>query len=231
MIRKFTLSLLCFGLLAIPANLRAQSETDDSKTVDSPPKIVDDSNVDSGWTTMFNGQSLDGWKINENDNSWSIEDGALVCHGPRSHIFYVATDKPFTNFHFRCEVKTTKGSNSGIYFHTQYQDDGWPRFGYECQVNCSGGDPKKSSSLYSVEDIANPPIKDGEWYTQEIIVEGNHITLKINGETLVDFTEDEDRAAFSADFERRLGKGTFAIQAHDPQSKVYFRNLEVKRLE
>jgi Domain of Unknown Function (DUF1080) len=74
---------------------------------------------DEGWVEMFDGKSLKGWKANENTDSWQVKDGLLVCHGPRSHLFYVADDKPFKNFHFKAEVKTTKGSNSGIYFHTK----------------------------------------------------------------------------------------------------------------
>jgi hypothetical protein len=153
-----------------------------------------------------------------------------VCKGERSHLFYQGDGKPFKNFHFKADVMTTPGSNAGIYFHTKFQPEGWPKYGYECQVNVSHGDPKKSSGLYAVQDVAKPPVKDNEWYTQEIIVVGKKVTLKINGETMVEYTEPEAKEAFSSDFERRLGEGTFALQAHDPQSTVYFKNLVVKRL-
>ena len=81
-----------------------------------------------------------------------------------------------------------------------------------------------------MKDVADPGIKDDEWYTQEIIVNGRHIELKINGKTMVDYTEPERKEPFSKEFERRLAEGSFALQAHDPQSVVYFRNIEVKRL-
>lgn len=181
------------------------------------------------WTVMFDGKSLEGWKVNESPESWSVKDGLLVCHGPRSHLFYAADDKPIKNFHFSAQVMTTKGSNSGIYFHTKFQEQGWPKYGYECQVNVTHSDPKKSSGLYAVEDIADPGINDDEWYTQEIIVQGRNIKLKINGKTMVDYTEPENKAS-SGDFERRLGEGTFALQAHDPESVVYFKDLKFKRL-
>ncbi|GIW99440.1 MAG: glycosyl hydrolase [Pirellulaceae bacterium] len=184
---------------------------------------------DEGWIVMFNGQNLDGWKASENKESWSVEDGAIVCHGPRSHLFY-QTEKPFKNFHFKCEVMTTPGSNSGIYFHTRYQETGWPKYGFECQVNISHADPRKSGSLYAVVDVSDPPAKDNEWYTQEIIVQGRNVKSIINGQVVVDYTEPEGKEPFSDDFARVLGEGTFALQAHDPQSKVYFRNLKVKRL-
>lgn len=186
---------------------------------------------EEGFVSLFNGKDLEGWKINENTDSWKVEDGLIVCNGERSHMFYEGDGKPFKNFVFRAEVKTTPGSNSGIYFHTKFQKDGWPKYGYECQVNISQGDPKKSSGLYSVQDVFDPPAKDNEWYTQEITVQGRKVTLKVNDKTLVEYTEPENKPAFDANFERRLGEGTFALQAHDPGSKVYFRNLRVKRLE
>ncbi len=187
-------------------------------------------NAQDGFKTIFDGKSLDGWKANENVDSWKLKDELLVCHGERSHLFYVGDDKPFKNFHFKAEVKTTKGSNAGIYFHTKYQASGWPKYGYECQVNVSHTDPKKSSGLYAVQDVADPGIKDDEWYTQEIIVNGRNIELKINGKTMVNYTEPANKAPFSNDFDRRLVEGTFALQAHDPESLVYFKNIQVKRL-
>ncbi len=190
---------------------------------------VEDDNQ-QGWVSMFDGKSLEGWKANENKDSWQVTDGTLMCAGPRSHLFYVGPQQPLKNFHFKCQVMTTKGSNAGIYFHTRYQETGWPKYGYECQVNVSHTDPKKSSGLYAVQDVAEPGVKDDEWYTQEIIVTGRRIQLKLNGKTMVDYTEPEGKQAFSADFERRLGEGTIALQAHDPQSVVYFKDLMLKRL-
>lgn len=186
--------------------------------------------AESEWRTIFDGKSMKGWKASENKESWKLEDGALVCFGPRSHLFYVGDDEPFTNFEFKAEVKTTPGSNSGIYFHTRYQEEGWPKYGYEAQVNITHTDPKKSGSLYGVVNVSEPPAKDNEWHTEHIIVKGRHIVIKLNGKTVVDYTEPEGKEPFSKSFERRLGKGTFALQAHDPKSKVYFRNIQVKRL-
>ena len=185
-----------------------------------------------GFTPLFDGKSMEGWKVSEeNPDSWRVEEGMLVCDGPRAHLFYTGELAPWKNFHFKAEVMTTPGSNSGIYFHTDYQASGWPKKGFECQVNVTHRDPKKTSSLYGVDDVADPGVKDNEWYTQEIIVQGRRIVLKVNGETLVDYTEPEGQGSASDDFERRLGEGTFALQAHDPDSKVYFRNLRVKKLD
>lgn len=135
------------------------------------------------------------------------------------------------NFHFIAEVMTTPGSNAGIYIHTKYQPTNWPKYGFECQVNVSHKDPKKTSSLYSVVNVDDPGVEDNQWYTQEIIVKDRNVILKVNGKTMVDYTEPEGQPAASVEFERRIGEGTIALQAHDPESKVYFRNLRVKPLD
>jgi hypothetical protein len=193
---------------------------------------ADQPETETGFVSLFNGESMEGWKLaEENQQSWKIEDGMLVCEGERCHLFYDGELAPLKNFHFIAEVKTTPGSNAGIYFHTKYQPTNWPKYGFECQVNVTHKDPKKSSSLYGVVNVDDPGLKDNEWYTQEIIVKDRHVLLKVNGKMLVDYTEPEDQNPASKQFERRLGEGTFALQAHDPKSKVYFRNLRVKPLD
>src|SRR4051812_816906 len=96
-----------------------------------------------GWVTIFDGKSLDGWKINEQPESWKLTDGVLVANGKRSHIFYVGDEKPFVNFEFKAEVMTQPKSNGGIFFHTAFQPEGWPKQGFESQVNITQGDPQK----------------------------------------------------------------------------------------
>ncbi|MCA9249136.1 MAG: DUF1080 domain-containing protein [Planctomycetales bacterium] len=182
-----------------------------------------------GWVSLFDGKSFDGWKINENPETWKIEDGAMVCHGERSHVFYVGNDKPFVNFEFQADVMTKPGSNAGIYFHTKYQDTGWPKGGFEAQVNNSHHDPKRTASLYAVDNVLEAPAKDNEWFTMTIRVEGKHVTIGVNGKTLTDYTEPAD-AKPGKDFERVVSSGTFALQGHDPNSTVYFKNLKVRRL-
>ena len=184
---------------------------------------------DDGWIRLFNGQNLDGWRASENPDSFRVEDGAIVVDGPRAHLFYEGPvqDHDFKNFHLKADVLTHPNANSGIYLHTRFQPEGWPSVGYEIQVNITHRDPKKSGGLYGVRDVAEPPAKDGEWYTQEIIVQGKRIISKINGQVLVDYVEDPDDVRG----DRRLSSGTFAIQAHDPLSKVLVKNIYVKVLE
>ena len=125
---------------------------------------------------------------------------------------------------------TEPSSNGGIYFHTKYQDSGWPKGGFECQVNVSQQDWIKTGSLYGIANIALTPTQDNKWWTQDILVQGNHVTIKIDGKTVVDYTEPADQKP-GKDFTRKLDEGTFALQAHDPKSVVRYKNIRVKRLD
>jgi hypothetical protein len=201
-------------------------------TLPNPCLVADQPETEKGFVSLFDGKTLQGWKkAEENPHSWKVVDGMLVCDGPRCHLFYDGKLAPLKNFHFKAEVMTTPGSNAGIYFHTKYQATDWPKKGFECQVNVSHQDVKKTSSLYGVDDVADPGVKDNEWYTQEIIVKDKNIKLIVNGRTLVDYTEPDGQKPAAGGFDRRIGQGTFALQAHDPKSKVYFRNLRVKPLD
>jgi hypothetical protein len=184
--------------------------------------------ADDEFKTLFDGKSFEGWKINESDKSWSIEDGAIKAHGNRSHIFYVGDDKPFKNFHFVADVMTKKNSNAGIFFHTKFQKDGWPAIGYEAQVNNTyNADPQKTGGLYNTEKVLKAPAEDDKWFKYEIIVEGQHIQVLIDGKKVVDYEQPKDKKQPSLSAEG----GTFALQAHDPNSIVYFKNIKVKRLK
>lgn len=185
---------------------------------------------DEGFVTLFNGKDLSGWKNNERPESFVVKDGAIVAQGDRSHLFYVGDDKPFKNFELRLKVMTTPGSNAGVYFHTKYQDQGWPKFGFEAQVNSTHKDPIKTGSIYQVKNITDAPSKDDEWFDYTIRVEGKHITTIVDGKVQADYTEPED-AQPGKDFTRVVDAGTFCLQAHDPKSVVYFKDIRVKRLD
>jgi len=187
-----------------------------------------------GFYSLFDGKSLDGWKpAAENKDCAKFADGVIVVGGSnRGHLFYDGPVKnhKFKNFEFKAQVKVLPGSNSGIYIHTEYQDSGWPGKGFECQV-CSNDykDPRKTGSLYAVKDVDKSSAPDNQWFDYDIIVKGKTITIKINGQTTVEWTQPDDwkHGQFAG---RKIDQGTFALQCHDPKSVVHFKNLRVKPL-
>ncbi|MCG8450288.1 MAG: DUF1080 domain-containing protein [Pirellulales bacterium] len=179
---------------------------------------------ESGWIKMFDGETLNGWKANENPDQWTVVDGAIKTPPGRSHLFYVA--QSFTDFEFKAQVKTTPGSNSGLFFHTKWQEEGWPAHGYESQVNQTHRDSIRSGSIYHVIKLYDSPAKDNQWYEHRIAVRGKNIRIHVNGKLVIDFTEPEGVTGT-----RRLSSGHIALQGHDPKSVVYFKDLQIRPLE
>lgn len=184
------------------------------------------------WISLFNGHSLSGWKVGANPETFKVEDGAIVVNGNVAHLFYEGPvmDHDFKNFEFKAKVMTFPGSNSGIYFHTEYQESGWPSKGYEVQVNNSHTDWRRTGSLYGIEDVKEVYVKDNEWYTESITVKGKRVIIKINDKTVVDYTEPENVERPKNNAGRKISSGTFALQGHDPKSKVMFKDIMVRPL-
>ncbi|MDZ7718922.1 MAG: DUF1080 domain-containing protein [Balneolaceae bacterium] len=181
------------------------------------------------WITLFDGETLNNWAAAENPETFSIEDGMIVVDGPRAHLFYngPVENHNFDDFVFKADIMTMENANSGIFFHTQYQEEGWPAHGYEAQINNSyDPDPRRTASLYSVDDNTEITFPDNEWFTMTIRVEGQHITISVNDQVITDYTEPEDVDRGT----NVLSSGTFALQGHDPDSKVYFKNIRVRPL-
>jgi len=187
--------------------------------------------VEPGFTSLMDGKTFNGWKMaEENKSTWKIEDGAFVANGERCHLYYEGDGKPFKNFHLKVEVMTEPNSNGGIYFHTKYQAQSWPKGGFECQVNNTQGDWIKTGSLYGLACTGLTMAQDKKWWTQEILVEGNKVTVLVDGKKVVQYVEPAGAQA-GKDFERKLNEGTFALQGHDPGSTIRYKNIRVKRLD
>jgi hypothetical protein len=193
--------------------------------------LVAAADSEEGFVSLTDGKTFEGWKLaRENPGTWKVVDGAFVARGPRCHLFYEGDGKPFRNFHLKVEVMTEPGSNGGIYFHTRYQEQGWPKYGFESQVNNTHSDWIKTGSLYGLVNVANAAAHDRQWWLQEIIVEGRSVTVKVDGQTVFQYIEPGGAQAGN-DFTRKLDSGTFALQGHDPDSVIHYRNIRVKRLD
>ncbi len=185
------------------------------------------------WISLFDGKSLNGWKVGDHASSFSVENGMIKVNGETAHLFYDGKvhDHNFKNFEFKADVMTLPGANSGIYFHTAYQESGWPSQGYEVQINNSHTDWRRTGSLYGVDDLKEVYVKDNEWFTEYIKVVGKRVIVKLNDKVVVDYTEPDSVAQKVKIGGRRISSGTFALQGHDPKSTVYFKNIMVKPLD
>lgn len=190
------------------------------------------------WTPLFDGRSLAGWRASENRATWTAGDGYLETNGPRSHLFYEGPVRgaDFRNFELKAEVMTRPGANSGLFFHTAFQEKGWPARGFEVQVcnSCQGeGDyreRKKTGSLYGVRNVYKAFAKDDEWFLLHVIVRAKNVQIRVNGTLLVDYTGPDADTQDGTVKGKALGHGTFALQGHDAGSRVRFRNILVRPL-
>jgi hypothetical protein len=185
------------------------------------------------WISLFDGKTFNGWKLGENPGTFTIEDGSIKVAGPRSHLYYdgPVLNHDFKNFEFKAQVMTKPGSNSGIYFHTAFQEKGFPDKGFEVQVNNSHTDWKRTGGLYDIKDTREVFVKDDTWYTEYIRVEGKHVIVKINEQVVTDWTQPEDFVPAKNHLNRIIASGTFALQGHDPKSIVYYKDIMVKPLK
>ena len=193
---------------------------------------IKSSNKSSGkWISLFDGKTLNGWKESEGP-SFSIEDGAIKVAGKRSHLYYdgPVNNHDFKNFELKLQVMTRPGANSGVYFHTKFQQRGFPDDGFEVQVNNSHTDWKRTAGLYDIKDTSATFVKDNEWFELYIKVVGKHVITRINGQTIIDWTEPEGAVASEGHPGRVISDGTFALQAHDPKSVIFYKDIMVKPL-
>ena len=180
------------------------------------------------WHTLFDGKSLEGWRVSENTEAVRLEEGNMVLNGKRAHAFYVgkANGGTFTDFEAVAQFMTKPNANAGLFFHTTWQKSGWPNVGYESQINATHKDWRKTGSIYSFHDLKEPGHADNVWVEKRIKVKGKRIQVWIDDKPVLDWTEPADHGEKS----KRLSKGTFAFQAHDPGSVVLVRSFKVRRL-
>lgn len=184
------------------------------------------------WQSLFDGRSLAGWKAVDHDECFRVEDGAIKAGGgPMTHLFYVGPvgNHDFSNFELKLEVLTKPGSNGGIFFHTEPQS-GFLKRGYEAQISNSHTDKRRTGSLLIIQDNDVSPVKDDEWFEYHFRVSGKQIVLKVNGQTTVDYTEPPNPERPKGREGRVLSHGGIALQAHDPNSTVFYRNIRIKLL-
>jgi hypothetical protein len=187
------------------------------------------------WILLFDGRSMDGWKASEHGDTWRVVDGCLVADGPRSHLFYVGPlgNHDFRNFELQAEVRTELQCNTGIFFHTEYQPRGWPRKGYELQINNTYRgvgtfrELKRTGSLYAVRNIYPQFVRDGQWFRIRLRVVGNRVRIWVNDLPTVDYLQPENCYRKPNRSGRVLSRGTIALQGHDAGSRAAFRRVQI----
>ena len=195
---------------------------------------ADDPKPPEGFTALFNGKDLTGWKSTGKMEQWLAESGVIVCKGGGGG--FLLTEKEFGDFELRCEYRWAKeGTNSGIALRTPPKGD--PAYvGMEIQLIDDEGWPGKladyqhTGSIYDVVPAAktnNKPI--GEWNAIHIVCNGSKVKVEVNGQTVVDANLEDSKEKKGAKHPGlSRGKGHVGFQSYN--TRVEFRNVFIKPL-
>lgn len=193
------------------------------------------------WQSLFNGKDLTGWRANAMPESFSVVNGAIRVNATKesAHLFYVGDLQQgfvrFKNFELEATCRSEPEANSGIFIHTDMTTSNKKLHlarGYEIQLNSQQREKRKTGSLYAVVDLDKSPVDENQWFHVRITVHDQRITVHLNDKQVIDYTEPKDVQRPPDRAGRLLNPdgGAIALQAHDPKSVFYFKDIRIKRL-
>jgi 3-keto-disaccharide hydrolase len=183
----------------------------------------------TGWTSLFNGKDLSGWKRN-GDEKWVVDQGTILCESTANKYGYLTTEKTYQDFALRLEFKGEAEGNSGVFVHARITGID-PEHGPDIegmQVEVDPGKGKHTGGLYESGGrgwVAMPTaegenaLKPGEWNDLEVSVQGSHIRTRLNGVKVVDYTDPSSK----------FNEGVIALQIHTGGGvKMRWKDIEIK---
>ncbi len=227
------MSLMLLRMLSLVAAQDAKPE---------PADKLSAAEAAEGFRPIFDGKSLDGWiGLNDDTSSYYVKDGMLICKDTgQVHIF---TKKEYANFVLRFQVKMDPGGNNGIGIRARVSPE--PHlYGMEIQVledaYYEDGDPielkdyQHHGSIYGVVPAKTGHLKPaGQWNDEEIVCDGRHVKVTLNGVVIVDADLDQVQPLDGAEHPGlKYTRGHIGLHAHGNYgAEVFFRNLRVKELD
>ncbi len=192
------------------------------------PTMLSDLERQEGFEPLFDGKSLAGWK--HEPEYWQAKDGVIIGNTKPKALdkyAYAIYEKPFGDFVLRWSVKLAPGSNSGM----QFRSEELPRFevaGYQADIVKLGwGNLHEQNGRRRLVDgwtgKAEKAVNLDDWNEMEVIAQGPHIVIKVNGVVTADYTEQDAS---------RPRSGILALQLHKGEpTEVRFTNIRIKRLD
>ncbi len=216
----FLLWLLVVGMASCTGNQSTSVNEAATTPVQSTGQTASDE-----FEPLFNGENLSGWQVHGTEK-WYVEDGLLVCEsGPDAEYGYLATEQTYKNFVLELEFRQEADGNSGVFFRSSL--DGTKISGWQVEVappNHDTGGIYESYGRGWLEQIPEEKeniLKMGEWNQLRIEVDGDRVQTFLNGEPMVDLTDEKIGVA----------NGSIALQIHDGGGiKVFWRDIRIKTM-
>ena len=224
--------LLMVGFSAMACTSETQSSPEAATPTPAAPKAVAG---DGDFISVFNGVDLTGWT--GATEGYAVQDGAIVCLKEGGGNLYI--DKVYSDFHLRFSFKLEPGGNNGVGIRAEKSKDA-AYYGMEIQVLDDTAAEYAElqpwqfhGSVYGVaaaEKGHQRPL--GEWNEEEIIAHGTHITVKLNGATIVNVDLEDAGRPTTIDDKEHPGlfnpSGYIGFLGHD--HRVEFRDISIKEL-
>ena len=179
------------------------------------------------WVQLFNGKDLSGW-VPVGQEKWSVEDGVIHGVAVTKEYGYLKTDKSYKDFHLAVRFMCEGTGNSGVFFHVDFKPGTADvSQGLQFEIDCTIG--QHTGGVYGDgrEWIVWPSpenelvVRKGEWNEYLLKVEGNHYVSRLNGVTMVDFTDPKPKSF----------DGPIALQLHaGGAGNMKFRDIWIRDL-
>lgn len=178
---------------------------------------IDKARAAAGWISLFDGHSLMGWRRHADGANWSVQDGAITADtGP---IDLLCTAVPFADFELEIDFRMEPGGNSGVFLRT---DDRPGKADADCfELNIADTHPQgfTTGAFVGRKATAEPILGSGGWKTFRVVAEGNHFTVYLDGELVLDYTDESAVPRLS---------GLIGLQKN--AGKIEFRNVFLRPL-
>jgi hypothetical protein len=191
---------------------------------------------DEGWVPLFNGKTLDGWKVNGGNAKYTVEDGAIVGTTVEGSPNTFLCKGDYKDFVLELEVRCDPRLNSGVQVRSHVYGPDNPRagvvYGPQCEVarretGTAGrfyDEGRRGRWLAEIKPEAKDAFKDEDWNRYRIVVQGHRYRSWVNGVAASDFTDEMDERGF-------IGLQVHGIPKGEGPYQVRWRKIRIRELK
>ena len=187
----------------------------------------------SGWTSLFNGKDLTGWRVIGSPQGFTVDQGSIKTGGVRADLIYMGTGAgpaSFRDFELRMKVKTGSQGNSGLWFHLPPGIQSTKDCDQSLQVQIDNSfNEQRTGSVVHVLSLSQSAVKDGEWFELRVLVQDKTVTALVDGQQVNQWTQPENWNPPAKAALARMGTGTIGLESW--KGNVWFQDIQLRSLE